>query len=446
MKIAPGWTASLCWCVFAVCSAAAQSAPSDALPVMSAQAAATGPPLTLGEADERALLHQPRLTAQRLREQAAGKVVQEDRSAYYPQLTGHLTAVEANGDTAVAAGAVTTSSVSTRAAGGISLLQLVTDFGRTNDLVRSARFSEQASGQRSESVRQETLRNVDVAYFGVQAAESVRKTAQAVVSFRQLSLRQLNALAQSQLRSTLDVQFAQVLVSEAEMAVVRANSAVDEARAQLTAAMGDENDPAYVLAEQPLPGPLEGDVATYVQEAMKSRPDLNGLKLQAQASQQFARSEKKLKYPTVDVLGNAGEAPVHDPTLHEQYGAIGLNVEIPIFNGGLYSSRAAAAALRAQAAERDAADLTILASRDVQTAYARAKDAFLEIGVAQRLVDQTNVAMRLAQARYDAGLGGIVELNQAELNQTSALITEASARFDYQRTRTELNFAIGIVP
>jgi outer membrane protein len=75
--------------------------------------------------------------------------------------------------------------------------------------------------------------------------------------------------------------------------------------------------------------------------------------------------------------------------------------------------------------------------------WADAQDAYLQIDVTQRLVDQTNVAMRLAQARYDAGLGSIVELNQAELNQTSALITAASARFDYLRSMTAFRFALG---
>jgi outer membrane protein len=404
------------------------------------------PQLMLSDAEGRALEHQPRLMAQRLREQATGKMVAQDRSAYFPQLVGNLTAVQANGDTAVAAGALTTSSISTRAAGGISLLQLVTDFGRTNDLVRSAMLSAKASGQRTESVRQQILRDVDEAYFAVQAAESVRQTAQAVLSFRQVSLRQLNALAQSQLKSTLDVQFAQVLVSEAELAVVRANSAVDEARAQLTAAMGDESDPDYVLAEEPLPAALEPDLNVYVQEAVHNRPDLSDVKLQAQATQQFALSENKLKYPTIALLGNAGEVPVHDPTIHQEYGAIGVNVDIPIFNGGLFSARASEAKLRSQAAAEDATDMTIMISRDVRAEYARAKDAYLEIEVAQRLVDQTNVAMRLAQARYDAGLGSIVELNQAELNQTSALVTGASARFEYLRTRAELNYALGVAP
>ncbi len=404
------------------------------------------PTLSLADAEARTLKNQPRLAAEALRAQALGKRVQQSRSAYFPQLTANLTAVQTNGDTAVAAGALTTSSLSTRVAGGVTLTQLVTDFGRTRDLVRSSRLTAQAATQSTEDVRQQILRDVDQAYFATEAAESVRQTAEAVLAFRRTELRQLTALAQSQLRSTLDVQFAQVLVSEAQMAVVQANSNVQEARAQLTAAMGDDNDPEYVLAEQPQPPLLEDDVNVYLREALANRPDLKALNLQAQAAQQYAHSEGKLNYPTVNLLGTAGEVPDRDHTLQQNYGAAGVNISVPVFNGGLYSGRIAEAKLRAQAADRDVRDRSLVIERDVRTDWARAKDAYLQIQVAQDLVDQTGVALRLAQARYDAGLGSIVELNQAELSQTSALIQAASARFDYLSARAALNYALGVRP
>src|SRR5580698_464797 len=94
------------------------------LPQASSSSSPTNQVLTLADAEARALKNQPRLLAQQFRAEAANKRITESRSGYFPQIFGNLTAVEANGDTAVAAGAVTTSSVSTRAAGGGSLVQL----------------------------------------------------------------------------------------------------------------------------------------------------------------------------------------------------------------------------------------------------------------------------------------------------------------------------------
>jgi outer membrane protein len=399
--------------------------------------------LTLAEAEARACQNEPRLLAEQFRAQAANKRVTESRSGYFPQVFGNLTAVDANGDSAVAAGALTTSSISTRAAGGVSLVQMVTDFGHTSNLVQSARFEAKAAGQDEESVRQSVLMQVQEAYFSAQAAESVRKTAQAVLDFRRVTLRQLTALAQSQLRSTLDVQFAQVMVSEAELAMVRAESNVQKAQAQLAASMGEEGNTNYTLADGSLPASPDADPAGYIDEAIENRPDLKALRLHSESATHEARAERDLNYPTVHALASGGEVPIHDSTIHRDYGAVGFNINVPIFNGGLYTARAGEAQLEARAADKDASLREVEIVRDVRMTWADARDAYLQIDVTQRLVDETNLAMRLAQARYDAGLGSIVELNQAELNQTSALITAASARFDYLRSMTAFQFALG---
>lgn len=399
--------------------------------------------LSLADAEGRALKNQPRLLAEQFRAQAADKRITESRSAYFPQAFGNLTAVEANGDTAVAAGAVTTSSVSTRAAAGASLIQMITDFGHTSNLVQSTRLRAQAAGQNEESIRQAVLMQVQQAYFAAQAAESVRGTAQAVLDFRRVTLRQLTALAQSQLRSTLDVQFAQVMVSEAELAVVRAESNVQKAQAQLAESMGEEGGATYALTDEPLPASPDADPTMYIKNAIVDRPDLKALRLQSDSAMHEARAERDQNFPTINALAAGGEVPIHDSTIHRDYGAVGVNINVPIFNGGLYTSRAAAAKLEAKAADQDASLREVEITRDVRMTWADAHDAYLQIDLTQRLVDQANVAMQLAKAKYDAGLGSIVELNQAELNQTSALINAASARFDYLRAMAAFQFALG---
>jgi outer membrane protein len=118
-------------------------------------------------------------------------------------------------------------------------------------------------------------------------------------------------------------------------------------------------------------------------------------------------------------------------------------VNIPIFNGGLFSARKSEALLRAQAADRDVQDYSLHVSRDVQSAWFDANNAFHRLDITARLVDQAAKALHLAQARYDAGLGSIVELNQAQLSETSAEIDAAGAKYDYLSRRTALDYALG---
>ena len=222
-----------------------------------------------------------------------------------------------------------------------------------------------------------------------------------------------------------------------------AESNVQKTQAQLTASIGQEGNAHYILADESLPPSPDANSAGYINEAIGNRPDLKALRLQGESATHQARAERDLNYPSVNVLATGGEVPVHDSTIYRNYSEVGININVPIFNGGLYTARATEASLEAKAADKDASLREVEIVRDVRMTWADARDAYLQIDVTQRLVDQTNVAMRLAQARYDAGLGSIVELNQAELNQTSALITAASARFDYLRSMTAFRFALG---
>jgi outer membrane protein len=82
-------------------------------------------------------------------------------------------------------------------------------------------------------------------------------------------------------------------------------------------------------------------------------------------------------------------------------------------------------------------------ARDVRVAWLDANDAFRRLDVTARLVAEANEALRLSQGRYENALGSIVEMNQAQLNQTSAEIAAASAKYEYLSRRAALSYAMG---
>jgi outer membrane protein len=262
---------------------------------------------------------------------------------------------------------------------------------------------------------------------------------------RKLISTQINALAQSQLRSTLDVNFANVLESEAELAVMRAESAVQRQRVHLATAMGESRPVSAALVDVTLPVALPPDASSYLSEALAQRADLRASIARGTASERFAAAEKRLSYPTLNVIGAAGEIPFHDRTLHDDYAAIGFNLNIPIFNGGLFAARRSEAELEAQARRSDAAEAKLEVNEQVRDTWYQANEAYCSLDVSARLVAQSKEALRLAQARYEAGLGSIVELNEAQLSETSAEITAAGANYDYLSRRAELDYAAGLL-
>lgn len=399
--------------------------------------------ISLAQAQDIAVRNHPRIASASLTAQAGESVIKEVRSAYYPTFSANVSGVGAEPNATLSAGAVTTSSIYNRAAAGVVATQLLTDFGRTRSLEQSAKLRNAAQNQNVTYTRAQVLLEVQQAYYQALAAESVLRVAQATLDLLRLTLLQITALAQSALRSTLDVSFAQVNVSEAELALSRAENDARASHARLSAALGYPQDQPFSLTDEPLPPSLNPDVDALITQAFQNRPDLAVLKLSHDALVSFAESEKRLRNPTISAAAVAGGAPVRDDRIRGSYSGAGLNVNIPVLNGGLFTARRAEAESRAAAAAKDVQDLSLRIARDVRVAWLDANDAFQRLDVTARLVAQAAEALRLAQARYDSGLGSIVELNQAQLNQTAAQITAASAKYEYLSKGATLNYADG---
>jgi len=401
--------------------------------------------LTLSQAEQIALGNHPRIGSASLLAEAAKSGITQARALLYPQLSGSFTSVAAEHNSTLSAGTIQTSSLYSRVAAGVTVSQLVTDFGRTSNLAESAKLRASAQQQIVGNTRAAILIEVDQAYFQALAADTVLKVAQAVVDNRRLTLRQVRALAQSALKSTLDVSFAEVAVSEAELALFRAENDVQASRARLTAALGTAQTELLELTDEPLPAALEADPEAVVGQALKQRPDLAALQLSRDASHRFARAEKALSRPAVSLMGVAGGLPATDPRLHSTYSAAGVNVSVPILNGKLFAARKTEAELRAQAADKDVEDLSVQVARQVRIAWLEAATAFRRLDVTARLMTQAETTLRLAQTRYDNGLGSIVELNQAQLSQVAAEIAAAGAKYEYLSRRAALSFVTGVL-
>jgi outer membrane protein len=426
-------------------------------PLATAQNAAspTAPPapppgqpqaLTLADAEKIALANHPQIqTAQNLA-LAAKQQVRQVQSSYYPQANGSLTGAAAMPDSRIAAGGLNNPIIYDRESNGLLVGQLLTDFGRTHELVKSSDLHAQAQQESVVTSRQDVLLQVDQAYFAVLKAQAVLQVAEETVKDRQLVSNQITAMAKSLLKSDLDVSFANVDLSEAQLLLIQAQNDVQSSFANLSAALGYADQRTFTLAEIPVPPAPPTDSATLVQQALQNRPELVGQRLDVSSAQTYATAERDLYFPTVSALGAAGLTPFHQTQLTDRYAAAGVNVNIPIFNGHLYGALHSEATFRAQAEQQRLRDLQDSIVRDVRTAWLNANAGFQRLSVTEQLLSEATMAMQLAQARYNLGLSSIVELTQAQLNLTQAQITEASAKFDYETETSLLNYQIGMAP
>ncbi len=406
--------------------------------------------LTLKEAEELALKNHPHVLAAQNEAAYANQLVTQARSAYYPTIDADLTASQANHLARIGAGSLTDSRVFNRFGQGIVLSQLITDSGRTPNLVAGSKLSAQASAQDYQSSRYNVLLAVNRAYFNYLHSQALVKVAEETVAARQLLLDQVSALAKASLKSQLDVSFTEVNVSEAKLLLIRAQDSVQSAAAELMRALGSDQPATYQLVDEPLPPSPSPNVEELVAAAASNRPELASLRLSSESAYKFAAAEKDLSRPTLSLLAVAGFLPFINQTsttlpIPHEYEGVAANLEFPVFNGHRFSARREAARQRALEADQRLRDEQERLARDVRSAWASATTAYQRIDVTAQFLRQAALALNLAQGRYNLGLASIVELTQAQLNVTQAEVENLSAKYDYQIQYANLQYAEGLL-
>jgi outer membrane protein len=416
-----------------------QSAPQPPAPTPAGQMR-----LTIADAEQLALKNNPQISVAQLLTLAQHEVTREQRAAEMPTAAINLTAADAHSGSRLAAGALNNPIIYPRAAAGVNLSQLIFDFGRTHNLVQSAKFREQAQVAAQNATNADIMLAVDQAFYSALDAQSTLDVAKQTVNARQTTTDQVQALTTAKLKSDLDLSFANVNLAQAKLLLLDAENRQSAAFADLNTLLGFEKQQAYLLVDEtavpPAPAPNVNDL---INMAFQTRPDLIELNNRYEAAERYRRAEHDLNRPSISALAAFGDTPVRADQLTPWYGAAGVNLNIPVFNGFLFSARAKQADYEASAAQQQVRDLRNRIARDVQVTWLQSATAYQKLAVSQQLLQQANLALDLAQTRYKLGLSSIVELSQAQLQQTQAAIGNAAARYDYESTLAALRFQTG---
>ena len=411
-----------------------------------ADSQSAGASLTLDQAEQLAIRNNPQISVAHLLALAQAQVIREARSSEMPMVRADLTAVDAHSNTRVTAGALNNPTIFDRAAGGLTVSQLLTDFGRTHNLVKSSQSTARAQLETEKATELDIRLAVDQAFYRALTAQALLKVAEQTVAERQATGDQVGALNQAKVRSDLDLSLANVQISQANLMLLNAKDDEQSTMASLNDVLGSEQDQQYTLIDESggNPPPAPTDAEALLQIAFKQRPDLASINDRYLAALQYGTAQRDLMLPTISALGVGGGTPVRSSQiLSPWYGAAGANIDIPVFNGFLLSAETKEARLRAQAAKEQVRELRDDIGRDVRTAVLNAQAAFQRIAVTQGMLDQADLALDLAQARYKIGLSSIVELTKAQLAQTEAQIDNTTARYGYQTSLAEVRYETG---
>jgi outer membrane protein len=418
--------------------------PSNALaPSAPPQSTRAGRDLTLVQAEGLALKNNPQISIGKLRALVAQQYVREARSALLPTATVSLTAVDSDPGSRLSAGFLNNPTLFPRAAAGASVNQLITDFGRTTNLLSSSQFQAKAEEQNAAATAAQIVLAVDQAFYNALETKALVAVAKQTVDSRQLLVDKIKALTDAKLKSDVDLSFTRVDLARGKLLLLEAQNNYESSLATLSAILGFSDEQNFQpVEEQVTIAPPSPDVLPLIQTALEQRPEVAALQNEVEGAQKFGSAEHDLWRPTINALGVVGDAPVRDNNVSSWYGAVGVNINIPIFNGFLYNARAKAADLQTEVNRQKLSDLRNNIARDVRISWQDTNRAYERLSVTRQLQEQASLAFDLAQARYNLGLGSIVEFSQADLQKTEAEIADTDAKYQYRLTQIVLAYTI----
>lgn len=422
--------------------------------LLAAAVASTARVLTLAGALATADANQPQLRSSRANAAIAGERAGESLAALLPRLDASAGVTwSAPSKTVIGLGGGTVSASAEWAYGrtysaAISGSQTLFDLGavaRWRAAVASARAAEANDAGTRNLVREQ----VRLAFFSTRAAKELAKVAEDALANEQKHLATVAGFVNVGSRPEIDLATERGTLANARLDEIRAANAYETAKAELNQAMGVAGPTDFEVASETLP-PVDGEdegIDELVPLALASRPDLVAAERSITASELGIKAAYGDLAPAVTLSGRAsaagpalGDVRVGSP---ESTAVFSLNLSLPLFDGlaNVARIRQAKDALAVTCAARET--LAQQARLDLDRARLAVKAAKAEQGAAADSLTAAEEQLRLAEGRYQAGAGSILELNDAQLQQTRAAANVVQADFDLASARAQLMQALG---
>ncbi len=407
-----------------------------------------GERLGLKRCIEIALMRQPGIAAAVNNVHSSMNRVYQAEAPYYPQVeaTGGYSRIDPVSSTGRTAASSTTGRSHDQYTGSVGLKQNLYDFGKTAEQIKVREFNLGSSRADLENVRNQTVFNVKQAYYSVLQAEKTKGVAEEAVRQFEQHLLQARGFYEVGVKPKYDVTSAEVALSEAMVALIKARNGLKIARIGLNNAMGAPEAPGFEIvddAEMTLRAVREytGTLEDALSKAFANRPDLRSAVEKRRSAERGVELAKKGYYPYLSgtaAYNWSGESfPLDDGW------SAGASITIPIFSGFLTKYQVAESKSDLRAADANTELLRQSVIFEVQQAYFNLKEAEERIPAAELAVKKAAENLDLANARYSTGVGNPVETTDASVAYSNAKLAYGQALTDYNIAQAFLEKAVG---
>lgn len=417
------------------------AAPVLAAPATQAPARPAG--LTLAQAVQTALSAQPQLRQAQADVASAQASARQTQAGLYPSVsvsTGYSFGPSRQNINQVGVPVTNLGNYALSA----SADQLLYDFGQTGNRARAAATQAEAQAQTAVQTRQNVLFNVRNAYFTARANQTLVQVAAETLANQQRHLRQTQDLVKIGSKPPIDVAQATKDVANARLGLINATSALETAKAQLNQAMGVERGTDYTLADEAM-GPVAGEdqpLETLMAEAVAHRPDLAAIAGRIEAQSLTVAAAEHSNYPSLRASAGAGTngTPISNPNNNW---SLGVGLSWPLYSGGAREAQADQARAQLASLQAQADGLRLQLRLTVEQARLAVVSAKAAVQAAAEARKSARVQLDLAEGRYAAGVGSVIELADAQLAYTNARAQAVQESYKLATARAQLTQALG---
>ena len=333
---------------------------------------------------------------------------------------------------------------------GLSLSQLIYDGGRWwNQLALSGA---QADASRGQLLEQQLVSQLEAErrFFELLRSQQALAVLKQTVDRSRSQLERARALFEAGRGPKRDALDAEVNLGNDEIQVLRAQQTNVSAQVDLLSWLARPSIQIEAVAPASLEGPpLAGpSTADALALAREHRPLLKALEHQQRAARLGVDVARAAYFPRVfGLIGYSRTAPSPDPfftdPIKQNALTFGLNLQWDIFSG--FATQAQVGRL---AADVSAAGLQLAqAERDLEAELRRASSS-LETGVQIAALAEKNravaeLALHLAEERFNAGASTTLEVRDAQIKLTQTLLTQLQGRIDVELARASLGRIVG---
>lgn len=427
-------------------------------PASAAAAANTIPDRPLSQADclALALAQSPTILKGRRDIEEAHGVALQQRSVYLPRLrsTGQYTRIDGNRIEKVgfAPGAPPIAFANDQSWNALlSVSQPVFAGGRLRSAARASRLTEQAALAAYQALVSDTLLAIRTAYDDALLAAEQITTQEASIQLLERELRDTTRRYEAGTVPRFNVLRAEVELAGARPRLSRARNAHRIARNNLATQLGLEvpdhaQDIPLRLSDPLRETPFEIELGEAIGRGLRQRPELEALRTSEKIRGEEVIQARADYLPQVaGVAGYGLQSKNFNPNLADPlYGyTVGGQLTWDVWDFGLTRGRVAAARARHEKARLDIGDQSRRIELEVRTAHSTFIEAREVLASQRKVIEQAEEALRLANARAEAGSGTQLDVLAAQTSLTDARTTLSLALREYSVALARLERAMG---